>query len=425
MQPRTSCIALAVSSALLAAAPAHGAWTAPVELGAGERASELVHVAVNARGDAAFAWTSAGTVRARTRSRDGVLGAVRTLAAGERGQGVHVGIDGDGDAVVAWERYDTRESRVRARVLRVSGALGPALTLSPRFGAAWLDELAVAPSGRAIVSWSQQGAPRDGIYAAAIRPDGRRGSVRRVSGPREISTSMSSVAINARGQAAYAWIGQDRGPSGLQVRARTQAADGRLRPIATLSTPNEVSQVPRVAIDARGRALVAWRLEYFAGRLAGTASGLRARSLAPSGRRGPLVTVSARGEHVEEDFALAIRPQGDAVAVWSGRQRGLGLRPIAPGVRLGVIARLQEPGAFMPAVGLSDAGEAVVTWLDGRRLRDRVVARTRSAAGELGPPTVLSDPRREAVGPALGVDAAGRAVVAWRVGPTPLAAFGP
>ena len=92
-------------------------------------------VAVDAEGDAVFAWLrSDGTtfrVQARSRSSAGVLGAVQDISpAGQDTSEPEVAIDPLGNAVVAWTGSDGASSVVQARARSAAGALAPVQGIS-------------------------------------------------------------------------------------------------------------------------------------------------------------------------------------------------------------------------------------------------------------------------------------------------------
>ena len=68
-------------------------------------------VAVDADGDAVFAWEvftgAIGRVQARFRSKGGVFGPIRTLStAGQNASDVRIAMNADGDAVITWQQFD-------------------------------------------------------------------------------------------------------------------------------------------------------------------------------------------------------------------------------------------------------------------------------------------------------------------------------
>ena len=76
-------------------------------------------------------------------------------------------------------------------------------------------------------------------------------------------------------------------------------------------------------------------------------------------------------------------------------------------------SRGSEP-AQSPDVAVNATGDAVATWVVGRRLHERIVVSARPAGGRWGAPQVISGSARRAIDPQVAVDASGRIVVVWR-----------
>ena len=123
---------------------------------------------------------------------------------GQNASGPQVAVDNDGDAVFTWERFDGADQRVQAQARSAAGTLS------------------------AVQDLSDPG-------QNAFDPQ---------------------VAVDADGDAVFTWVRSD-GANNL-VEARTRSAAGALRPFTTLSDPGQHAEVPQVAVDADGDALVAW-----------------------------------------------------------------------------------------------------------------------------------------------------------------------
>jgi hypothetical protein len=149
-----------------------GAWTAPLDLsGTGENAT-TPQVAVDAAGDAVFAWRRHdGTTfraQARARSSAGVLSTVQTLSPAAQNvfldEALQLGVDADSDAVFTWQDFNT--GLVQARTRSSAGILGPVQTLSDAGQSASPPRIAVDPLGDAAVTWKRSDGTNDRIQAA-------------------------------------------------------------------------------------------------------------------------------------------------------------------------------------------------------------------------------------------------------------------
>ena len=132
----TAGVAATMATLGVVPATALAAWTAPADLSASGQNARAASLAVDAAGDAVFAWRRFdGTndrIQAQTRSAAGVLGPVRTLsAAGQPAFGNQVAIDGAGNAVITWLRNDGAFDIAQARRVSAAGVVGPTLNLAP------------------------------------------------------------------------------------------------------------------------------------------------------------------------------------------------------------------------------------------------------------------------------------------------------
>jgi hypothetical protein len=129
-------------------------------------------VAVDATGDAVFAWQRFdGTndrVQARARSAAGALSAVQTLSSGgQNAANPQVAVDATGDAVLTWRRFDGAHYRVQARSRSAAGALSGVQTLSGAGQNAFAPRMAGNPDGAAAVTWPRSDGTNIRVQASA------------------------------------------------------------------------------------------------------------------------------------------------------------------------------------------------------------------------------------------------------------------
>ena len=314
---------------------AGGALGPILDVSQGEEALNA-EVAVDAAGNAWVAWTGHegddAVARARRISAAGVLGDVLTLSApDEIGFSPVVGVDGDGDAAVVWTRYENPDFRIQARRISAAGVLGPIDDVTPDATSNHDYDLAVDPSGDAVVVWPWR-AGSDTVI-----------QWRRLGGPiQDLSAAGSSsfaprVAIDGAGVATAVWYRDDG-----TVQARRSAAGGTLLPIVDLSTTEAVE--PEVAIDARGDATVVWE------RWDGVTDRIELRRYAADGTLEPVRDLWTGGDDVNP--RVAVDGSGNATAIWlhtDGSDTVVRSRTAAPG------------GALGPSLDLTAVGDDVST----------------------------------------------------------------
>ena len=312
--------------------------------------------------------------------------------------------------------------------------------------------VAAGPAGAAVAAWlrTPAGAPRGaGRVQLASRPSGRGWArARTISGP---GASLPRTALNARGDAAAAWLNGRlivaavrRGPHGAFTPGRVGEAGA---PVQDLT----------LAIDRGGRPTAAWierRGDGFQVRLATAGPGgarwqVRSAGVMTPGPEPPSLSLSpGRGalaawvddgrvmasRTVDGDFerpvpmsdpdssspGASLGPSGAALVAWSARLPG-GTRVLqaagrpedAP--RWGSADDVGIGGAAV--VGVNDAGDAVIAWGTGQAGGEQSVETGMSRRGGDWRASTIVAPRScdcELSAVAAAVDGRGRAAVAWR-----------
>ena len=369
-----------------------GDFGAPADLSAAGRDATGVQVALDADGDAIATWCQSDGSRTRLYAALRRAGGDFTapgpisppdVAARDCDRPTwglpQIAFGPSGDALAAWSAVpagaadpDLAEHRVQTAQLPPGGdAFGAAQAVSAAGWSARNPQVAFDPTGAATLLWR---AARSGTYfriqAATRPPGGAFGAVQELSDPVS-HAELQRIAIDPAGNAVAVWNRVRHFGSAVEVAVRP--AGGRFGAVQELSTPIPApSYVPptvhlggpaRVAVDARGTAIVVW-------------------SELDGGRK--------------RVFA-AVRPAGGAF----GPRQALS----APGKTAGA-ARVAFDGA----------GNAFAVWRrrsDTRR-RFRIEAAVRPAGGAFGPAQSLSADGQRARAPQLAVDPDGHAVILWR-----------
>jgi hypothetical protein len=210
------------------------------------------------------------------------------------------------------------------------------------------------------------------MLAGAVLPAGARAAWTNpvTISPPFMEAGSPDVGIDATGRAVVVW----RSGEG-DIGVATRGPDG------TLGTPRTVASG-----DAQDPAVASWAM--------GGATFLRVRR--PSGTFSAATRVSPSTDFASEP-RLAVEPGGRAFATWlshnamgaavvRGRARDAAGTLSAPGTLSGA------PGEVAPehSLALDSAGTALLAWTKTLGGEGRVHARTRAAAGTLGPIATLS-----------------------------------
>jgi hypothetical protein len=268
------------------------------------------HVALDASGNAVFAWTEGvneqSRAYARRMSADGTLGPVVDIAApGDIASQPQVTFVVGGVAIVAWSNVDGRHHRVLARSWPPAGALGPAFLISdPDRASAANPQLAIDARGRHVVfSWTID--TPNTLPARTSSPAGKLGPIIDLDG--SVESEDRHIAVAGTGAVFFTWVGDDYWLEN-EIFARALSPVGRLSPFAPIGRDDRTAYVP-VAADAKGNVLLTWR-RFEHGR-----SRIVAKTFPAQGRPSRLVHLSA-AEVDARGPQLAMTAAGHAVVAW-------------------------------------------------------------------------------------------------------------
>jgi hypothetical protein len=308
-----------VSVVQAATRPAGGAWSAPVDLSDPEISGQLPRVAIDAAGEAVATWEGSSSVnvtQVATLPPGGTWTASVTLSeAGRNSSDPTVAIDPAGDAIVVWAGANGAGTSIAQEAMRpAGGAWTKPVKLSAEGQNAELPVVAIAPSGAAVVAWSRSNGT-DFIVQATRRASGGIWTM-----PVNLSkpgggASRPSVAIDPAGDALVAWERWNGAEDVLQAARQTGEAGPWSTPV-DLSRPEESSYDAIAALDAAGNATVAWEALYGNTHIVAVAE-----AAAGSNAWSAPTVLSQKGMAAFEP-ALAVDPQGDAVAAWTERSAG-------------------------------------------------------------------------------------------------------
>jgi hypothetical protein len=245
--------------------------------------------------------------------------------------------------------------------------------------------VAVGPRGDAIVVWIGE---RDDALHARYRPAGGvLGATETVAPQADFGAEAVTAALDGAGNATVTWSPKRRNErGGMRVRSRSEAG--------VWSAPQNLGGYrvfgASIAVTPNGTALLAWRQSKTARHpnLNQVAMSSRAAGAAFAPAR---VLAGVRRDPGEP--TVAANDRGDAIVVWSQLDRrdvfSVWAAFRGPGAGFGRPLRLnRERDMVSRWVTVLADGAMVMGWTNN--LTRRVEARVRSAAGELGPPVVLT-----------------------------------
>jgi hypothetical protein len=367
-----------------ASRPAGGGWSGPMDLSAAGRNAAEPQVAIDSSGDAVAAWQRfdgiVQIVQSRSRAASGAWGATDELSEpGQDAEAPQVAVDPAGNAVAVWSRRDGSNLIVQAASKPAGGAWLGAIDLSEEGENAEAPQVAVDPTGGAVVVWSrEEGA--DKIVQSSAKPAGGAWLAPDDLSAAGLDAEAAQVAVDPAGNAVAVWISSP-GPPTVIVQGAVRPAGGAwLGPDDLSAGGLSSAEAPQVAVDPAGNAAAVWA------RSAGSPTVVEASTKPAGGGWLPPVPLSELGNSAVE-AQISLDPAGDGVAVWSRQNgvnaivQGAGFDRAGPQLRslsIPEAGTARQPVAFSVSPFDTWAGFGATSWQfgDGGASADTVVEHT-------------------------------------------------
>jgi hypothetical protein len=325
-----------------------------------------------------------------------------------------VAIDADGDAVFAWTReFETVDGfprfRVQARTRSAAGVFGPIRNVSCLSDFPVSPDLAIDDGGDAVIAWSLRPPPFGPLHAQfrALSAAGALGPIVNLSNVLPVQSP--KVAMNSQGEAFFVWVRSNESQETSIIQARARSAAGVLGPIQRLSRAGQMTS-PEVAANVNGEAVFTWIRQFGSDHL------VQARRRSRTGALGLLHQNLGKVRPGNLPHT-ALAADGDAVITWteiSTSGTRVVMRTLSGADAVGPRQPISQ-GSLSAAneqIAMNAAGDAVFVFQQaGQDFRGRAKARFRSAAGVFTPTRTVSGPDARAV--AGGIDEEGRSLFAW------------
>ena len=419
---------LVLPAALLTVQLSGAALAAGFYVSPSQQDANTADVGIDKRGNAIFSWrtfqqaTGDVVVQIRKRNALGAFAAPQTLSTnGHDAQFAHIAVNGDGAAMAVWQ-LDNGDANattpVQGRARDAGGALGPIFNVAPRPGGAFSYEfanpsVALDAAGNATFAWTGRDKDQEErAYARRRSAGGALGPILALSPPGATDPRM---AVNAAGTAIFVWVWNDGAGHNLIQARRLSAAGalGRIKIIAQgtagsggggLPTGN-----PQVGLDNKGNALIVWEQPDGQGPCGiNGCPKILSRTLSKSDAVGTVPQTYTTTVSGGRSPRVAMAGSGDAVVAWL--HEGVEFRTRSAGGALGPLRNFSaSTSATEPVLKGDPAGNAVAIWNDSGFIR----ARALSAAGALEPTRKYSIGGHAPAGGVLAVGTQGDAAVAW------------
>jgi hypothetical protein len=370
-------------------------------------------VAIDTDGDAVFTWEqrdSEGRLRveARRRSADGVFGPIHILSGRSQIVLFHrLAIDAAGNALVAWTlRPQSGPDHPQFRALFADDTLGPIENLASVLPADNA-QVAVNATGNAVFAWRRPTSANTGVIEARTRSvAGALGPIQRVSFAGQ-QTFQPNVAINADGEAVFAWVCLFESQGVVQARRRSAAGE-----FAPVRQNLDVGDFPQTAIDRDGNSIIIWPDRRSPPRV-------QMRTLSSTNALGPRQPISQGSGVVIGLVRIAMNAAGDSVFGFPQADQAGNIRAKARARSAAGVFGPDQTLSGLPSIfgslvvaGIDGRGRSLFAWTHSDGTFLRIEARTRRAAGGLGQVKTLS-PAGTAISPRIAMNARGDAVLSW------------
>ncbi len=363
-----------------------------------------VLTSVSAAGETLIVWADSNTLIWRTRVRGQDAGAPEQLAT-DVSRTYTMAADRQGNAVVAWVASGGgSDSAVVARFRSAGGGFGPPQIVSAEESQASQLQVALAPTGEAVIAWRDLGAgPGQRRLRVAARPAGVE-SFGAVSTLATGEPLLPSVGIDDEGGAFIAWTDGD------QVVTALRRPGGQFGNPESLARPNLEAKGELVMEVAPSGFTV---LAFTEGPRDGRATSAHVTGAVGDSRFGfePPKTLSGP---FARDVAVDARP-GYGAAVWraaSGRNSRVQAAPVTQSL-FDPVQTLSARNARAPDIAVGPNGRFTAVW---QRLTDRgrtIEAASRTELQERFPAPERISKYGDVTGADVEVNARGEQFVAW------------
>jgi hypothetical protein len=324
----------------------------------------LPQVAVDPSGNAVVVWGQSDSTFANRFTPAAGWGAPEVIGVGVFSDAApQVAVDSSGNAVAVWEQWDgTRDTTFANRFTPTAGWGAPEV-----IGVGVAPQVAVDSSGNAVAVGQLLVDGRDTIFANRFTPAAGWGTAEQIADDGEDARG-AQVAVDPSGNAVVVWEQSEGGPARYTIFANrfTPAAGwGAAERIET--DDGGYAAYAQVAVDPSGNAVAVWQQSE------GDRSNIFANRFTPAAGWGA-------AERIETgDYAayaqVAVDPSGNAIAVWQqqgGARDTIWANRFTPAAGWGAAGRIEtddEADAFLAQVAVDPSGNAVVVWeqSDGTR----------------------------------------------------------
>jgi len=328
-------------------------------------------VALDANGNGLAAWDQGDGIRQniwanRYTAATGAWGTAVLIETDNVGGATapQLGFAANGNAVAVWTGNLSIWSN---RYTAATNSWGTAAVIESGAGGAGSPQVAVAANGNAVAVWQQSDGTRDSIWANRLTAATGAWGVAALIETNDLGGAHGAqLAIDATGNATAAWVQSD-GVRDNAWASRFTAGTTNAWGTAVLIETDDVgsADLPQVAVDAGGNALVVWQQDGDASAVV-TNDIWSNRYTAGSGwgAAAPMETSAYRGAGPQ----VALNASGNGMAVWyqlDGTRQNVYARRYTAGTGWGAVALAESHDggdSVLPQLAINDGGAIMAVW---------------------------------------------------------------
>jgi hypothetical protein len=332
-------------------------------------------VAMDAAGDAVVVWLRDTGATVELWSNRYVAGSgwgaatqVDTNATGGP-ENCQIAIDDSGNALAVWDQGDGARYNIWANWYAPGTGWGTAMLIeTDDAGSDIAPQVAVDGDGNAVAVWRQSDGTRTNIWANRYPAGTRWGTAELIETDDAGDATYPTVGVDGSGNAVAVWEQSNGSRTNVWANQYVMRA-GWGRPQLIETNDSGDAHQARVAVDAKGDAVVSW-YQYD-----GITNNIWANRYTAGGRWGDAEIIETNNVGYASDPRVGVDAAGNAVAVWSdfdGTRQNLWANQAAAGSGWGAAALLEtrsEGWVMSSQLAMAASGTAVAVWMqyDGTR----------------------------------------------------------
>ena len=321
-----------------------------------------------------------------------------------------VAIDDSGNAVAIWDEFDGTRYNIWTNRYVAGTGWGTAAVLENDPGDAFGPHVALDASGNAIAVWQQSDGTRYNIMASVFTPPSGWSTPTPIENDPNDARNVQ-LAMNTHGDAFAVWT------QGFPVRpvvwARRYLAGSGWNALTRIQGDTSGDGFfPQVAIDPNGAAVATWH------QTDGTRYNVWADRYTP-GTGWDIAQLIENDNTDNAEFAqVAMDAAGNATAVWQqhdGTRFNIMSNRLPSGGDWGSAVAIddEDEAATDPHIGMNDAGDAIVLWVQQLGTTYNVAANRYTTAGGWATAQVIETEVGNAIEPRIAISQSGVAHATW------------